>query len=830
MRHLFTSESVTEGHPDKIADQVSDAFLDDCLRQDPASRVAVECLTTTGLVMVAGEVTTKGYVDVQKIVRDTLERIGYTKPEYGLDYEDACVLTSIHAQSQNIAVGVDSSKGKEQGAGDQGLMFGFACSETPELMPLPITLAHKLAMRLAEVRKKGELEWVRPDGKSQVTVEYEDGKPKRVDAVVIAAHHDPGVPQKQIREQIIEKVIRPVCGEWLDSNTRFFVNETGIFVVGGPEADTGLTGRKIIVDTYGGMGRHGGGCFCISGDSLINTEFGLAPINELSSIPFGSLIKTDVSPTPVEAWMDNGVMDTIKLETFDGYSLEGTPNQSVRVLDGNGNYQWRRLDSLLPSDYIAIQRKNRLFGSGKLDTFLFKHKPSTYRKNHFSFPETLTEDYAYLMGLLVGDGRCTSRDGVQVCVCEPEMQSLVQGLFERIFGRKGQVFGHWAYICGVELRAYLNHLGLGYLRSWEKRVPTSVFTASKPSVAAFLRGLFDTDGTVRADGRHKTSADIRLTTTSKELALGVQQLLLNFGIVSHIQKVDTTGRVGFIRGRAVRSSRPLYHVRVKGSASVEIFRKEIGFGLPRKARILDKIPATKHNRLILPNQRQRVTRLWKKLSSSEHQEDKATVGRWLRNPSSKGTKELTYSKLAEFLDAYESRFAGDLDFEYLRTYYIMNHHYTKITSMEKNKSHVYDFSVPGVHSFTANGFVCHNSGKDPSKVDRSGAYAARYIAKNIVAAGLASKCEVQVAYTIGVAKPVSVSVDSFGTGKISDDKIASLVEKNFPLKPADIISHLKLLRPIYRKTAAYGHFGRNDEDFTWEKTDKAEELRKAAGI
>lgn len=367
----------------KICDQVSDAFLDELLRQDSHSRVAIETLTSTGLIMVAGEVTTSGYVDTQKIVRDTLKEIGYTNPEYGLDYQDCCVLTAIHEQSKNIAVGVDSDAKKEQGAGDQGLMFGFACNETPELMPLPIMLAHQLTRRLAEVRKKSVLPWVRPDGKSQVTVEYVDGKPKRVDTVVIAVHHNPDVSGEKIRADVIEHVIKPVCSAWLDSQTKFHINSTGIFVVGGPEADTGVTGRKIIVDTYGGYARHGGGAF---------------------------------------------------------------------------------------------------------------------------------------------------------------------------------------------------------------------------------------------------------------------------------------------------------------------------------------------------------------------------------------------------------------------------------------------------------------SGKDPSKVDRSGAYACRYIAKNIVAAGIADKCEVQLAYSIGVAQPVSVLVETFGTGKISGEMIAELVRKHFPLKPADIISHLQLLRPIYKKTAAYGHFGRNEPEFLWERTDKADVLKKEAGL
>jgi len=260
-KKLFTSESVTEGHPDKICDQVADAILDAMLAEDPESRVAIECLTTTGLLMIAGEVTTNCYVDIPTVARNTLKEIGYTNPEFGLDGDDCAVLTSIHEQSRNIAIGVDEAKGHEQGAGDQGMMFGYACNETPELMPLPISLAHALTKRLSEARKSGELPWARPDGKAQVTIEYEDEKPKRAEAIVIAVHHDPAIKGEELRAQVIEKVVKPVCGEWMDESTKLFVNATGVFAVGGPEADAGVTGRKIIVDTYGGVGRHGGGAF-----------------------------------------------------------------------------------------------------------------------------------------------------------------------------------------------------------------------------------------------------------------------------------------------------------------------------------------------------------------------------------------------------------------------------------------------------------------------------------------------------------------------------------------------------------------------------------------
>ena len=383
---LFTSESVTEGHPDKMSDQISDAILDALLEQDSSSRVACETLVTTGMVVVAGEVTSKATVDMQKVVRNTIEEIGYLDSNMGFDFNTCAVLISLDKQSDNIAQGVNEGEGAhtEQGAGDQGLMFGYACEETPELMPLPIQLAHRLTERLTELRKSGTLEYLRPDGKSQVTVRYIDGEPKSVEAVVISTQHSEDVNQEKLQEDIISNVINNVIpSKYLNGSPRFHINPTGLFVIGGPQGDCGLTGRKIIVDTYGGMGRHGGGAF---------------------------------------------------------------------------------------------------------------------------------------------------------------------------------------------------------------------------------------------------------------------------------------------------------------------------------------------------------------------------------------------------------------------------------------------------------------SGKDPSKVDRSAAYAARHVAKNVVAAGLASRCEVQLAYAIGVAEPISVSVDTFGTGKIEESKIINLIRDNFELKPAGLISYLKLLRPIYRKTSAYGHFGREVPEFTWESTEKADDLRTKAGI
>jgi S-adenosylmethionine synthetase len=260
-KYIFTSESVTEGHPDKICDRISDSILDSFLTNDPNARVAVETMTTTGVVIVAGEVTSTHRMDVQDIVRNEINDIGYNKPEYGFDGNTCSVLVSLHEQSPDISIGVTSNGLKEQGAGDQGLMFGFAINETPEYMPLPITLAHNLSLRLSEVRKKKELDWVRPDGKSQVSILYEDNKPKSIDTIVLSTQHSPEISQEQINEEITKFVINPVCSNWITSQTKVFVNPTGRFVIGGPPGDTGLTGRKIIADTYGGMGRHGGGAF-----------------------------------------------------------------------------------------------------------------------------------------------------------------------------------------------------------------------------------------------------------------------------------------------------------------------------------------------------------------------------------------------------------------------------------------------------------------------------------------------------------------------------------------------------------------------------------------
>ena len=357
---LFTSESVTEGHPDKISDQISDAILDAMLGQDAGSRVACETLVTTGMVVVAGEVTTKAQVDMQKVVRDTIEEIGYTDSKMGFDSNTCAVLISLDKQSPNIAQGVNEGEGAhtEQGAGDQGLMFGYACDETPELMPLPIQLAHRLTERLSHVRKDGTMDYLRPDGKSQVTVRYVDGKPKSVDAVVISAQHEEGVSQSQLHEEILKNVIRFVIPEkYLNDSTQYHINPTGIFVIGGPQGDCGLTGRKIIVDTYGGMGRHGGGAFSGKDPSKVDRSAAYAARHVAKNVVAAGL----ASRCEVQLAYAIGVAEpvSVSVETFGTNKIE--ESKIIKLIRNNFELKpaglIRTLDLLRP-----IYQKTAAFG------------------------------------------------------------------------------------------------------------------------------------------------------------------------------------------------------------------------------------------------------------------------------------------------------------------------------------------------------------------------------------------------------------------------------------------------------------------------------------
>ena len=343
-RYIFTSESVTEGHPDKICDQVSDSILDEVIASDSESRVAVESLTSTGIVFVAGEVTSRRRVDIQKVVRTVIREIGYDRPEYGFDSESCSVIESLHEQSPDISLGVTPSKQREQGAGDQGLMFGYATNETPELMPLPIIMAHKLSMKLSALRKQKKLGWIRPDGKSQVSVVYEGSKPVRIDTVVISTQHAPDISLSQLREEIVSKVIKEICSDWITPNSKFLVNPTGRFVIGGPMADTGLTGRKVIADTYGGAGRHGGGAFSGKDPSKVDrSACYMARYIAKNIVAAGLADKCEVQlayaiglPDPVSVMVNTFGTSRIDDELIEGRvrdSFEMKPADIIRILN-----------------------------------------------------------------------------------------------------------------------------------------------------------------------------------------------------------------------------------------------------------------------------------------------------------------------------------------------------------------------------------------------------------------------------------------------------------------------------------------------------------------
>ena len=574
MKRLITSESVTLGHPDKVCDRISDAILDECLKQDKDSRVACETIANTGLIVVFGEISTKAYVPVEEIVRETIKEIGYTDPTLGFDYSNVAILSNITEQSPDIAQGVDKvteDKYESIGAGDQGIIFGYANDETEGYLPFSIYYAHRLAERLQYVREEGILPYLRPDGKTQVTVEYDDDKLIRVDNVVVSAQHSEDVSLDNIREDIIEKVIKPVIDEKLiDENTKYYINPTGKFVIGGPQSDSGL---------------------CLAEDSLVSLlDKGLTPIKD---IKVGDKAITESGIANIIEFYDNGEKDTLVLTDNFGNKIEATPNHPFRVLDKNEKIVWKRADELKQGDFLI--RKN----TGLID-----------------------EDFDLI---------------------------------------------NWV------------------------------------------------------DKPYKN--------TVKEL----------FGNIEY---------------------------------------------------------------------------------------DKEDIVKELTKYESKD--EESYMKLKYAIE-------NDLVF-------------SKLEKIEKSQAHTYDITLDDdTHAFVANGFIVHNtgrkivvdsyggysktgggafSGKDPTKVDRSAAYMARYVAKNIVASGLAKECEIGLSYAIGVSHPLSIFVDTFGTGVLSDDKLLEIIEKEFDFRPAAIIDHLDLQRPIYKETSSYGHFGRDLENFTWEKLNKVEDLKK----
>jgi len=705
-KQLLTSESVTEGHPDKLADAISDSILDALLSQDPNSRVAVETMVTTGSVIISGEVTTTAIVDFGEIARNTIKEIGYTDPKFGMDYEDAGVWVSIHKQSPDISQGVTSSKNKDQGAGDQGMMYGFATNETPELMPMPIVYAHKLTKRLAEVRKKGLINYLGPDGKSQVTIEYEDNIPKRIDAIVIAQQHKEELSEAVLKMEILNKVIKPVCGKLIDKNTKIHINATGRFIIGGPEGDTGLTGRKIIVDTYGGIGRHGGGCFCVDKDTEYLTKEGWKNINSYKK---GTMI----------AQWDNG-----KLEFVNPIKYVANPADKMFRFSSSSN-----VDMVLSQEHDMIYKTSK----NKLNKKKVKDVIEQHNNSKTGFKGLIPVYFKYsnnLTGIKLTDDQIK----LQVAFCaDGTILKKEKKTYGRIRIKKENKI--------KRLTDLLKSTNITYTLTDDKEF--KIFWFNPPIKDKSLYNCFKYTNSKQYniiakevflwDGDEKTRV---FRTTNKEDADFIQFIFMS--VFNKSSSILIDDRLG----------------------------EEYGSN----------------------NQYKR-----KSISYSVYAKKNAYIG--LKNKSGK-----------------EER--------------------TIIKEFKPKDKKMYCFNVPsGMLILRRNNrvFVTGNSGKDPSKVDRSGAYMARYVAKNIVAAKLADKCEVQISYAIGVAEPTSVYIDCFGTNKIPEEIISKGVMKVFDFRPQAIIKTLNLRRPIYKATSAYGHFGRSEKNFTWEHTDKASILKKLKG-
>lgn len=634
-KRLLTSESVTEGHPDKICDQISDAILDAVMEQDPNARVAIETSVKTGLVWVFGELTTTAYIDVQTIVRNKIREIGYTRGKFGFDADNVGIIVTIEEQSPDIAQGVDSAedKSEELGAGDQGIMFGGAVNETEELMPLPISLSHKLSFELSRLRKSGELSYLRPDGKTQVTVEYdEDDNPVRVDAVVVSTQHSEDVTLEQLRSDIKEHLIKKVIpSNMLDEDTKYFINPTGRFVIGGPKGDSGL---------------------CLAEGTLVNVKGrGLVPIEELK---VGDTVTTETGEANIIEFYDNGVKPTKAIKDTNGKDIEGTYNHPFRVVNSQEELVWVEAQDLKVGDYVV------------------------YKKDEFLQEVSLDA----LMVDFEGD------------------VDLFRG------------------------------------------VPRYVLAGTDDVKRDYLRAL--AYRTFNLGSMSELGDDFRIVHEDEEVLQVAHTLLLSLGYVGAIREYEDG-----LYALEVLSDDDLFNI-----GDAEYFKN----------------------------------------------------------------KGLVVSQIGEINDS---------------------------------TAHTYDITLDDeTHSFVANGFIVHNtgrkiivdtyggyfrhgggafSGKDCTKVDRSASYMARYIAKNIVGAGLASKCEIQLSYAIGVADPTSIRVDTFGTGVISESDLVSAIRKVFKLTPAGIIEQLGLRKPIYSNTAAYGHFGRELDEFTWERLDKVDELKALLG-
>lgn len=729
MSYFFTSESVSQGHPDKVADQISDAIVDNFIARDPESHCAIETLVTTGQVVVAGEVKSDIYVDIQSVVRDTINKIGYTKAEYQFDGNSCGILSAIHEQSGDIDMGVSRKSKINQGAGDQGIMFGYATNETENYMPATLDIAHKIVKELAIIRETTDImPYLRPDAKSQVTIEYsDDNKPIRITDIVVSTQHDEFDTDEEmlkkikhdIKSYVIPRVIlkcTPYMQKWFDSRIKYFINPTGKFVIGGPHGDTGLTGRKIIVDTYGGWGAHGGGAFCVDGD----TEY--------------------LSP---EGWK--------KIKDYNG--------GLVAEFDTD-----RHIHFVKPLVY---------------------HKHPAGKMYHIYNPTVLD--------MVVSE----YHDMVLISSQDQIMKKLVKDLIDP---------------SEMEIRARNNgDVPIAFLYDDNKEELNLTDEEIKVQVLVCLYGVYLEDGD-----------KVKLVPGKGSNYKLIEQTLIDSGI--EYEKYLN------------RKFQPRYVLRPPiATTSYKSAFKDASFR--QRELVISELTEkwmTGVNRVVLTDNL-----------------EEATFLQWCCVSIGYGTtfEEKKYED--------DERTFYDVcvrNSQFGLTRYALPSHKIKVEEFIPEDGYMYCFTVPTsmfVCRRNNKVFVTGNCGKDVSKVDRSAAYMARYMAKNCVAAGIAERMLIQLSYAIGVAEPVSIFVDTYGTSQVdmTDGEIADILKKNFDLRPYAIEQRLKLRNPIYLETAAYGHMGqeprtvtkvfeskydepieRTVELFTWEKLDAVDDIKKLFNV
>ena len=831
MINYYTSESVSCGHPDKICDQISDAILDEFLKQDKESKVACECFITNNLLVIGGEAHSQATVDIIGTAKRVIEEIGYDGTN-GFNPETAVFVNTLHEQSSDIRQGVDKENVEYQGAGDQGIMFGYATNETPDYLPLSVVLSNTTMKVYDRLRKEGKLPGCRPDAKCQYTIEYEENYgnyiPIKIDTMLISMQHDEDVTTETLKRYVNNIILPEVCKEkpylyqyFYNGDYKQLVNPTGRFVIGGPEGDTGL---------------------CLNENTLIYTTKGLMKIKDLS---IGQNVYTTKGKAKIINKFFNGEKETKIITDKHNIEIEATNNHPFLVWDGEKSV-WKLCSELKVGDLLLKRRFSRYkFRHDELNSHSYKNKTINFYKGHLQNRKSIkiNNDFSYLMGWFVGDGNTTSNDRLTFYFnenSEEEKETLYENLL-KVFDKEDIKFYESQKdrfsILSSSLYNEIVKLGISPSTARNKEVPKFVLEGNNQIKQSFLKGLFDSDGFVsNNNGRNKNNTHITLTTTSKTLAQQVTNLLYTLSIISSVYCGNSKSHLKH-NGTYIKGG-TFYHVYIVGEASIKRFSHLIGFSLPSKNNILKK---SKEKNMYNDERSYYVVPLLEKLFKYDN-DLKIRYGfkKDADKQALKIKRKISNERLSYILDIY-GKYCNTNEWIKLNDL-ITNFDTTQIKTIKDSKSITWDITLDdNTHAFIGNSFIVHNtgrkiivdtyggkaphgggafSGKDPSKVDRSAAYYARYIAKNIVHAGLANNITIQLSYGIGISKPISINVE----GKINADKnfIIKLINDIFNPTPYNIIKALELKQPKYQKTATYGHF--SDENYSWEKCDKYNEI------